>query len=364
MNRDQFWQLIETAKQGSDCSNEHFEDILHALLIQQEPENILKFRAFLGFYLDSADTIPLWMAGKTILGYCSDDTFLYFRLWLISQGKTVYLNALKDPDSLADSDASRYAEEELNFEQLIMIPLEAYEEATGRSFDEIFEMQLHRDLTDKEATEALSEIILADDDDVLESEDAALEAIPQRLPQLSEQFKFSPEDDLNERTELRELAAKVQSGEISSESLIDSFAEALRAVGIAEKNIQDLAQVAFPSAPTHEDYEEISPMLVGRAKVSKGGKVGFIDESGKEIIPCIYDSAQSFCIGKEDLTPVMKDGKHGLIDRDGKELAPLIYDEIDCGYKSDYKNANRIPKYIWRGKKDGKWKVLLEVICD
>jgi len=361
MNREQFWQLIETAKQGSDCSNEQFEENLRSLLVQQESVEILKFRAFLGFYLDSADTIPLWMAGKTILGYCSDDTFLYFRLWLISQGKRVYLNALKDPDSLADSDASRYTEEDLNFEQLIMTPLEAYEEVTGRSFDEIFELQLNSDLADKETAEALSEIIFADDDDVLENEESALEAIPQRLPRLSEQFNFSPENDLLERAELREMA---EAGAISQEILMDSFAEALRAVGIDEKNIQDLAQVAFHSEPTHEEYEEISPMLTGRAKVCKDGKIGFIDENGKEIIPCIYDSAQSFCLGKEDLTPVMKDGKHGLIDRDGNELAPLIYDEIDCGYKSDYKNANSIPKYIWRGKKDGKWKVLLEVICD
>ncbi len=39
----------------------------------------------------------LYIADKTV----SDDSFLYFRCWLIAQGKTVFENALKSPDSLA-----------------------------------------------------------------------------------------------------------------------------------------------------------------------------------------------------------------------------------------------------------------------
>ncbi|EKC76209.1 hypothetical protein LEA_04821 [human gut metagenome] len=33
---------------------------------------------------------------------CSDDGFIDFRAWLIAQGKEVYMNALRDPDTLAD----------------------------------------------------------------------------------------------------------------------------------------------------------------------------------------------------------------------------------------------------------------------
>lgn len=59
--------------------------------------------SYLGAYLDAAnETIWLDMACKVINGYVSDDTGLYFTLWLISRGEDVLLGALKDPDGLAD----------------------------------------------------------------------------------------------------------------------------------------------------------------------------------------------------------------------------------------------------------------------
>lgn len=42
------------------------------------------------------------MACKVINRYVSDDTGLYFTLWLISQGEEVLLKALTDPDSLVE----------------------------------------------------------------------------------------------------------------------------------------------------------------------------------------------------------------------------------------------------------------------
>lgn len=44
----------------------------------------------------------LWAAAYIINGGCSDDGFRYFRDWLISEGRSVFEKALKDPDSLAD----------------------------------------------------------------------------------------------------------------------------------------------------------------------------------------------------------------------------------------------------------------------
>lgn len=54
-------------------------------------------------YKDLAFRYGLWDAAKIFrVDGCSDDSFSYFRSWLIVQGKDVYMAALADPDSLAD----------------------------------------------------------------------------------------------------------------------------------------------------------------------------------------------------------------------------------------------------------------------
>ena len=59
-------------------------------------------------------------------------------------------------------------------------------------------------------------------------------------------------------------------------------------------------------------------------KVCHKGKWGYIDKTGREVIPCKYDDAFNFC---EDLAKVKKSGKYGFIDKTGREVVPFIYDE-------------------------------------
>lgn len=55
-----------------------------------------------------------------------------------------------------------------------------------------------------------------------------------------------------------------------------------------------------------------------------GGKWGYVDQSGREIVPLIYDHASSFRGG---LGRVLKNGKYGFVDATGTEVVPCIYDE-------------------------------------
>lgn len=65
---------------------------------------------------------------------CSDDGFIDFRAWLIAQGKEVYLNALRDPDTLAEVEP--YGD--CCFECMSYVGDYAYEQLTGRSaYDEM-----------------------------------------------------------------------------------------------------------------------------------------------------------------------------------------------------------------------------------
>ena len=73
------------------------------------------------------------------------------------------------------------------------------------------------------------------------------------------------------------------------------------------------------------EYDEIGSFNEqGLALAKKDGKLGFIDTTGKEIIPLIYDDIGSF--NQQRLAIVKKDGKRGVIDTTGKEIIPLIYD--------------------------------------
>lgn len=122
------------------------------------------------------------------------------------------------------------------------------------------------------------------------------------------------------------------------------------------------------------DYEGVSDFAEGLALVMRNGKCGYIDISGNEVIPCIYEKARLFNNGvapvKNDkwvfidklgnvvskelerdydevemtesrLWRVYYSGKYGLVDMDGQEILPCIYKYI-------YKLADG----VWRADLD------------
>ena len=70
----------------------------------------------------------------------------------------------------------------------------------------------------------------------------------------------------------------------------------------------------------------VMPFCEGLAKVIRsGGKCGYIDKSGREVVPCKYEFACDFYGG---LAQVELNGKKGCIDRKGCEIVPCKYDEV------------------------------------
>jgi len=57
-----------------------------------------------------------------------------------------------------------------------------------------------------------------------------------------------------------------------------------------------------------------------------GGKWGFVDTSGREIIPIVYDNVSIF---KDGFAKASLNGKYGLLNKKGNEVIPLIYDNIE-----------------------------------
>ena len=105
MNTDDFWSLIERARQ--DAAPQSESAMLVALFRQlvKLPDNqIFDWYQLQCAYIDLADTPKLFAAAVVINDGSSDDRFYYFRSWLVMQGRTVYEAALTNPDSLAEID--------------------------------------------------------------------------------------------------------------------------------------------------------------------------------------------------------------------------------------------------------------------
>ena len=83
----------------------------------------MEWQEIFQFYDDAAYRDELWAASGAMGAHCSDDGFMDFRSWLISQGRDVYMAALRDPESLAEVDTEGQS---LNFEEYAYVAPKAY----------------------------------------------------------------------------------------------------------------------------------------------------------------------------------------------------------------------------------------------
>ena len=128
MNKDIFWTLIGEANAKYGHKQESAEKWLIKQLVKRGADAAMHFQAIMYGYIDLADKYALCDAASLFIdGGCSDDSFYYFRAWLVYQGKEIYLSALKDPDSLADIEPYDHC----NFERLTSVGFKAYSKLTG-----------------------------------------------------------------------------------------------------------------------------------------------------------------------------------------------------------------------------------------
>jgi len=132
---EQFWSLIDKAVESSHGDNELKEEFLTSELTKLSLEEIKDFEIAYRKAVIDADDFKIMAAAKIIEGYVSDDSYLYFRNWIIGQGKKVYDETLKKPDYLA-----KVVEEgeSTDFESLLYVATEAYSRKTGKEEDESF----------------------------------------------------------------------------------------------------------------------------------------------------------------------------------------------------------------------------------
>lgn len=140
MDKTEFWRIIDFAHRQAQGDDRIQEALLIKTLEQHSPDEIVEFECLLCQNILDADDFKVMAAQKIIEGYVSDDSYLYYRCWLIGQGEKTFREALQNPDSLA----SVVTEETVvDFESMLYVSTEAYRNKTGKQTeDETFPREI------------------------------------------------------------------------------------------------------------------------------------------------------------------------------------------------------------------------------
>lgn len=160
MTKEEFWRTIETVnRQVPDGDHEMGCQKMYEELVRHSPREILDWYLISQEYLKAACRNDLRAAATALGAQVSDDGFIDFRTWLISQGKDIYMEAMRDPDCLAQNPHSGV---DMNFEGFIFSAVQAYGEKLNHSGkDEIIRLYEDLDnykLSDQIVTEIQEEI--------------------------------------------------------------------------------------------------------------------------------------------------------------------------------------------------------------
>ncbi|MGE7633387.1 DUF4240 domain-containing protein [Bacillus paramycoides] len=183
MNKEQFWQFISEMNTKDETS-----DWLIKQLSKKPTSEIIDFEIHLQNALKQSYTSNLWASAYIILGGCSDDSFDYFRGWLIACGQETFESAVEHPESLASLIPEFYEEDELipEFEEMLSVGLEAFslKEIGDTEWDDDLWNKFDSLLDEKGHDSSMPELEFDWEDDEDE--------LAERFPKLWERFGENP----------------------------------------------------------------------------------------------------------------------------------------------------------------------------
>jgi hypothetical protein len=184
MEADRFWSIIGGARRRCDGDWKGVPAIVTRTLTWLPLDEIAGFAEHHDRFEFDAYRGGLWTACTLINGgFGSGDLFLYFRNWLIVQGRQVYEAALADADSLADVPAAMSVTATGNdfaaCQEFLWVSYEAWDGVTGEDegLSEELERRGYRSMRDNEGEP---------DGTVIDLDDR--EAIFAKLPRLAAHF--------------------------------------------------------------------------------------------------------------------------------------------------------------------------------
>ncbi len=129
MDRQEFWQIMEWSLAKSHNNQQVQENLVIEKLVTYTPSQIIDFEIILRQLLKEANDYTVAAAEKIMQAWVSDNPYLYFRCWLISQGKNTFEATIKNPDFLADKTDKHT---NTDFETLLYVADKAYQQKTGK----------------------------------------------------------------------------------------------------------------------------------------------------------------------------------------------------------------------------------------
>ncbi|MFI6085733.1 DUF4240 domain-containing protein [Streptomyces sp. NPDC051217] len=144
MDRDTFWKLIEKCR-GPALGRAGRLAWLRGELARKPAAEIVGFQVCLDRLCEQGFTWDLWCAAERIFGgWCSDDSFCYFRLWAVGLGSTTFERAVRNPDTLAEAPEVHrlvgrprrsWDDNRPEWEELDYVAAMAHEQVTGVPYD-------------------------------------------------------------------------------------------------------------------------------------------------------------------------------------------------------------------------------------
>jgi len=99
MTRENFWKYIAEAHK-KEKDNNGIMNYLVEKLSNRSYEEIFSFGIIVDEIMLESYNQRLWCASYLLNGDTREESFDFFRLWLISQGEKVYNDVMKNPDNL------------------------------------------------------------------------------------------------------------------------------------------------------------------------------------------------------------------------------------------------------------------------
>jgi len=96
-----FWELINISSTNASSASEFISN-LETELTKFKATEIKNFQKLLITYQHNLDSWDLWAFAYIAKGGCSDDSFDYFKNWIISQGQETYKISCENFDKLID----------------------------------------------------------------------------------------------------------------------------------------------------------------------------------------------------------------------------------------------------------------------
>lgn len=106
MDANQFWEIIRNTLDTSSDHEKKYQTLVETLA-RLEVSELVQWCQIASLYRNYSFKEKLWGAARLLCYGYSEEAFDHFLGWLVEQGKEIFLNALKEPDSLADVAAVR-----------------------------------------------------------------------------------------------------------------------------------------------------------------------------------------------------------------------------------------------------------------